>query len=108
MRDDRQPETGERCNLAHVAADRDHRAATFDAALARLDAAHPSVLDVEAGDLGALVDVDAEPGGCRRVAPNDRVVPDDGTRWMVGAPENRVALAATGQVDLRAEPLHLF
>ena len=83
-----------------------HDRARGDAAGARLDADGTAVLDGDAGDLRALVDVDAQALRGRRVAPDDGVVADHGAGRVVGGAHDRVALAAR-EIDLRAEPPHL-
>jgi hypothetical protein len=55
----------------------------------------------------ALVDVDAQACGRRRVAPHDRIVARDGSGRMVRRPEHR-QLTAGGEVDERMQPRDLL
>ena len=73
-----------------------------DRAAVRLDADAAAVLDLEPGDLDALVDVHAAGVGLAGVAPHDRVVADHGARRVVERALDRIGDVAR-HVELRAE-----
>ena len=89
-------------DLRRPAGDGRHHGAGRDRAAVGLDADAAAVLDLEAGDLDALVDVHAAGVGLAGVAPHDRVVADHGARRVVERALDRVGDLAR-HVELRAE-----
>ena len=103
---DRQPEPRELRDRARPAGRRAQDDVAGDVALRRPDAVAAAVANVEAGDLDALVDVDAGAPDLLREAPDDGVVADDPARRVVESAEDRPG-DVVADVDLGAEPLHL-
>ena len=63
-----------------------------------------AVLDVDAGDFGVLVDVDAALVGLAGIAPHHRVMADDAAGRVIQRGQDRVA-RLVAHVELRAERL---
>ncbi len=102
VRRDRQAQADEPPDERRPAGGRAHDLAALDAAAIRLDGRDAVAVALEAGDLRALVDLDAAAIGGAREAPDDRVVADDPAGRVVERADDRVR-GALREVELRAE-----